>query len=447
MLQPLPDGTQDPTMHSIESERNALVRMINHGDSELATILAPDDFYDASYRNVFNAGKRVIEKFDTCDFLLLCDEMRRSGELEKIGGVPFLAELFTAMAFPAESSIIVMKTQRARRETMLLDKKAKAMIRDGRVEEIPALLAEQGKYISDLLPKKPGSQKEAIIAEMEAKEHVTPTGYLTMDTVALPGGLQAGDLMLIAARPSVGKSSLATSICVNLLKAGLKPALFSLEMSRKQVITRIVCGYHKVLAKDAILRSRELINAIFDERDIDLFIGMNNLTEIERETITTTADVIIIDYFGLITMQSKENRFQQMDEISRRIKNLAITSEKPIIMLTQLNREIEKDKTTREPHLADLFGGGERDADLISFLYDPNAKETRNERNETPSDTARRMEGRKGKEIKWIVRKNRNGPAPVSVPLRFQPELFLFDEEDKRPTIYSSDTPDDSLPF
>lgn len=408
--------------HNTEAEKNALVRMIAHEDYELSTILQSEDFYDNTYRMIFEAAKTVIDNTGAVDFVLICEALQNSKKIQDIGGSVFLAELMQSQASPAKSSVSVMKRCRAARESLSMGATLEAVVREGRVGEVPMLLAQNADRLSGLLPKETKMNREDMIAELTTTNKTIPTGFPTMDLL-LGGGLGPGDLFLIAARPSVGKSSLATTLTANFLKQGVRPAVFSLEMSRKQIVTRILCSYYNQSPDYVRANAKDCINGV--ETDMTLFIGVDDLGSIQMETMATEADVIIIDYFGLITMHSKENRFQQMDEISRAIKNLAVHTETPVIMLTQLNREIEKAKENREPNLSDLFGGGEKDADLITMLWDPSAK---GKTDGDATDVAADLEGRTDCDLKWIVRKNRNGPTGY-VNLRFdKPKFHLYEE-------------------
>lgn len=426
--------------HSTEAERSALIRVILYEDIELVTILQPEDFYDPTYRQIFEACKKLIDENQHCNFVSLCDLLRTNKKIEDIGGAGFIAGLCSGFAAPAHTSVQILKKHRGAREELKMQRERNALVNDGKVDQIPSLLVEHSRKLAEFLPRDKTAGKQEMIDELITTEKTIPTGYVKMDHEVLPGGIGPGDLLLIAARPSVGKSALATNLTANFLREGIVPCFFSMEMSRKQVMMRILCAYYRLTPKEVIERASELINGI--ETDLELMIGINDLHMIQSEAMASPADVFIIDYFGLITMQSKDPRFQQMDEISRCIKNLAIHTEKPIIMLTQLNREIEKDKTNREPMLSDLFGGGEKDADVISFLWDPNAKDKDKQDAANAADV---FSGKQGKELEWIVRKNRNGPPNVTTKLRFIQEMFLMEEEfENRPPAKSTKEP---LPF
>ena len=324
-------------------------------ETQLAEILDPADFYDETHRLMFTTEQKLIKKNGSGSFLDLCEELKGKVDQNVIINVLEIPTIST----PTKAVVRRLKELRSQRELQEIGTEAQRI----QPTEAPQKFLEISERFAGYLPKTEEVSREEIIAELEKKEDLLPTGFLQMDMI-LEGGLPPGSLCLIAARPGIGKSSLATNLAANFLKAGKKPCFFSLEMARKQVLTRILAAYHSKLAADIQKEAKVLMGDL--EILPETHIGTNDCDTIKTITLSTTADVVIIDYLGLITSKGSENRFQQMEEISRSIKLLAIHTGKPIILLTQLNREIEKAKTPRPPMLADLWGGGEKDADLIT---------------------------------------------------------------------------------
>ena len=417
-------GTIRP--HSLDAEKVVLGALIL--DSERAVELVPlldlEDFYDPTYRRIFEGIAACVEKRKAVDFLLLSDELKGDEKILELGGVVFLAALAESVptSSHAKHYIDILKKNRLKRESISFGEHVSAMgYGDATSEAVPDALMEGSRRMAKFLQKEDEGREE-LIRELTEQKTIIPTGYPQMDAL-LGGGLGPGDLFLIAARPSVGKSALATCLAANFMRNGICPAFFSLEMSKKQVATRLLCSYYNKTQEEAYKEARQLICDL--PVDIHLLIGINDLQSITAAILSSDASVFIIDYLGLITSEkhSREGRFQVLDEISRSIKNLAVQCNKPIIMLTQLNREIEKDKANREPYLSDLWGGGEKDADIITMLWDPDARLSDTEKK------AKELEGSTiGTRLKWLVRKHRNGPTG-DIMLKFTKEKFLLEED------------------
>ena len=423
------------------------------GETQYVNLLEPDHFYDPTYREVFQAALNVWNRCGECDFLLMVNELDDNEKVNAIGGSAFLAELSASVASTSfgHTAVRILKEKHAQRAIKKTAKAIDNMMHDGAsIEEMPAYLADRGKEIAQMIPRKTSLDMEDLINEMLEEEERIPTGFEEMDLL-LEGGLIPGGLYLVAARPAVGKSSMATTLMAHFLKAGVSPLLMSLEMSRKQIMQRVLCAYYDQLASDIQPRTRELIERI--ETPFTITDNINSLSNIVTEMYTSEAQVVIIDYFGLITTKThKDNRFQQMDDISRIIKNTARETEKPVIMLAQLNREIEKDKSKRQPRLSDLWGSGEKDADVISFLHDPRAAEALNAEADEIAEAVQSNDTTT--EIQWIVRKNRHGATGFTTLNFDKPKFTMRDPSDiilpghkPAPPRPKPKPPSDSSPF
>lgn len=450
----------DSPPHSTEAEQVVLGAFLLDSERavELSSLLAPEDFYDPTYRAVFEGIVACIKEYKAVDFVILVNHLSENKRVSDVGGSAFLAQLAASVPTSAHAAhyIKILKKKRVEREAIAIGRRVEARgHEEGKAKDIPQILIEESRKLSELLPREALMNRDEILHEIKNPGKKLQTGFLTMDMI-LSGGLGAGDLMLVAARPSVGKSSLATTLTSNFMKKGIRPCFFSLEMSRPQIVTRILCAHYNLTPEEVYIDAERLLKDLTG--DVDLIFGTNDLSTIQTTALSSEAQVFIIDYFGLITANNiKENRFQIMDEISRSIKLLATHTGKPIIMLTQLNREIEKAKENREPQLSDLWGGGEKDADIISFLWDPNAKNIDNqpktdaerqvakvadefEGKPSTYDAKSQVFGSEVKDIMWLTRKNRNGPCG-NVALTFDPKRCLMTEKSYTPEVKQAGMP------
>lgn len=419
-------------------------------DSNLATLLTQEDFHDPVHGEIFKACQDLYHGNNQCDFVLLVEKAEKIDSVARLGGVGFLAGLITEDLPLSSSEAIykVLKRKRAQRESLNISEESRKLVFQD-VTAIPSYLAEKAQKMAEFIPRVGNIQHEDMIAELTAEHSTIPIGINGMDLLT-GGGLGPGDMMIVAARPSVGKSSLATTIMANMLHNKRRACFFSLEMSKKQVFSRLLSAYHKKPVKETKKDIVTYVKAI--ETPFEVIAKMYEITAIQAEMMASEAEIFIIDYISLISMQSREGQFQKLNEISKSIKRLANQIEKPVIVLAQLSREIEKDKTNREPQLSDLWGGGEADPDIITFLWDPNYKETIQEDKKSKAikettKVANELEGKDNKyeegELHWIIRKHRNGPTG-KIYLKFHKELFLMEEKGN----FGSSTPiKHALPF
>ncbi len=398
--------------HDLEAEKAVLHMLIVEGSVEAANILVPEDFFDGVNRDVFVAARELLLKEKKCDLVSIFHVLDGNPAFSR----EYLEEAIISPMIPYNPvpTIEILKNMRVLRERRAtVEEMAKYKPKD-----LPQFLLDEGRKYADLVPKSGEVDKSLLISEITMTEDVIPTGFVGMDELLEGGGLAAGMVFVIAARPSVGKTSLATSMMANLLEKGRSVHFISLEMSRKHILMRVLCGMHRLTTKEVKERAEELVGGL--KTPFNITTDSNDLGAIEAEVLSCPEEVVMLDYMDLITIKNREGRIIQIDEISRGMKNLARNAKKPIVLLRQLNREMERARENREPNMSDLYGAGEKDADVISFLWDPNAKEIEKE----VSGIAHALEGT-AKEIKWMVRKNRNGPVGY-VDLKFYPEKSLF---------------------
>jgi len=413
--------------HSSESEYTIL-GCIMMGESQYLKMLTPAHFYDKTYALIYKTLQEIQEAGKEPDFIEACSALADKQEVQKIGGVDFLMDLTNKVVSVslAPSAVRVIQDKYSKRCAIKAGQKLAEIGADNDhdVTELPQLIAEASRKIAEIIPRAVEMDKDAIIKDLLTVDEKIPTGFADMDAI-LDGGLEAGWVFLIAARPSVGKSAMASTMMANFLKAGVPPLFISLEMSQKQVLKRMLSAYYETDKDEVLEKGEALVRGI----QTPWYMYHNDdISGILQQIYTTPAQVIIIDYFGLISSKSKENSVQKANDISRDLKNAAMEAGKPIILLWQLNRDVEKDKAERQPRLSDLYGGGEKDPDQITFLHNPNAKEELSSEAMTMKE-AMKVENPIG-EIEWVLRKNRHG-ATGYTRLKFEKKKSLMTEEDR----------------
>ena len=434
--------------HSDEAEISILGGMMIEESAvdRAMELLSADDFYHPAHRLIFGAIVALRDQGHAPDFLSVREELRRSGRLEPAGGSEYLARIVDIV--PTAANLVY-------HARIVLDHSVKrSLIAAGtRVvseayeteEDADRLLnrAEERIFaLSDRRFKKsfvPISQLlHGTIAELEAlranDEGITgvPSGFKDLDDVT--AGFQLGDLIIVAGRPSLGKTSLALCIAANAAIARQIPvAVFSLEMSTEQLVQRMISQESLVSLKS--LRTgraqtedwKKVVDACDRLRRAAIYIddsGLLNAMEMRAKArrLKQQKDIglVIVDYLQLMEAAGRsESRQQEITEISRSLKALAKELNIPVLALSQLSRAPEQ-RTDPRPRLSDLRESGaiEQDADLVLFLYKEREKEGETERKPT-------------KLVEIIIGKNRNGPTG-SVPLTFLNEFMRFEPYDPR---------------
>ena len=445
---------------NVEVERAVLGAMmldpeaLDHG----LEILTEDVFYLGNHRKIFSAMKALVEKNSPADLITIAEELNTSGDLEKIGGRSYLSSLMssvvTAGNLAYHADIIRQKAILRSLIHAGSDIVSRAYNENQDVEELldsveqtifnisERRLTGDFSSLSDILPEAYENLEEI----RKSSHSVTglAMGFSKLDD--LTSGMHPSDYIIIAARPSVGKTALALTIALHVAiqeKKGV--ALFSLEMAKEQLVTRLMASKFRVDA-------HRLRNGTLGKRDFRR-IGSNisslssapiyiddtpNLTVLEMRTKArrlmrrTPLGLIVVDYLQLITAGSRrqENRQQEITTISRQLKALGRELGVPVIALSQLSRQVES-RDVKRPILADLRESGaiEQDADLVMFIYRPEMygkKQVKIYGNSYPSSGIAEI----------IIAKQRNGPTD-SVFLRFERQWVSFEslalEEIKSP--------------
>jgi len=431
-----------------EAEISVLGGMLIDGDAVARALEFVDDtmFYREANRRVFRAMARLFQRGQVIDPVTLGEELSKTEELEGVGGMPYIAELLDAVPTAAN----IEYHARIVRERALLRRLIDAssqIIRDSyepgerTVEEILDI-AEQKIFQVAQSHEREGFVwiKKVLYPTFEKIEQLQaakggltgiPTGLHDLDEMT--GGLQRGDLIIVAARPSMGKTAFVTGVGLHAAISQQVPvALFSLEMSKQQVVQRMLCA-EAVVDLGRLMRGRlqdddfgRLAQAAGHLNTAPVWIddsGSLTVLEMRAKARRLKADqpelgLVIVDYIQLMHIgREAENRQQEVSAISRGLKALAKELSVPIVALSQLSRAPEQ-RSDHRPQLSDLRESGsiEQDADIVMFLYRP-------EYYLTPSDAQEKdLQGK----AELIIGKQRNGPTGT-VNLYFRKECARFE--------------------
>ncbi|MBN2361235.1 MAG: replicative DNA helicase [Deltaproteobacteria bacterium] len=447
---PLVDAHRVPPQN-LDAERSVLggVLIDNQALDKIMDIITGDDFYKESHRVIFESMQRLNARGDPVDELTLTQQLRQDEALDKAGGLSYVAAL--SQAVPTAAHVMAYaKIVRDKATQRRLIGAATEIVRQGYREDTDLSQfidsAERTifeatedrrrraiKPIKEVL-KTTFRNLEEIYNRGEAVTGV-PTGFKRLDGIT--SGLQKSDLVIIAARPSMGKTALALNIAGHAaIKAKIPTLLFSLEMSAEQLVSRFLGAEARVNLGD-LRRGRiqetewpRLAQAAGRISDAALYIddsGVLTVTEMRSKCRRVMKEhglgLAIVDYLQLMqgTPGNESNRVQEISEISRGLKALARELDVPVIALSQLSRSLES-RPDKRPMLSDLRESGaiEQDADVVMFVY----REEYYKREETPPDLVGVAE--------IIIGKQRNGPTGA-LKLMFHKEYTRFEnlEEDR----------------
>lgn len=381
-----------------EAERATIGALLIDNDAliNLSPFLRDDDFFIDRHRWIYEAIKGLNDKNTPPDLVTLCDELERQGRLTEIGGAGFLTALMndTPTSIHAEYyGRIVERDAIKRRLIRLAGDIARSAFEEGTSPEELLAKAENSllEVTGNRIEERAKFTKELTAELMEHLDRVCkvkgitgiPTGLTDLDN--LLGGLQRSDMIVIAARPGVGKTSLAIQIAKNAAKRQrIRSLVFSLEMSAGQLIQRMAAAESGIpvnLLRTGKIQSNEW-NKLFEAQNLldslPIAIDDNGMATphyVRSKAIRHQArhglDLIIIDYIQLMASDNRgQNRHQEISDISRVCKNLARQLNIPVIVLSQLSRNVEY-RADKRPNLADLRESGaiEADADIVAFIY------------------------------------------------------------------------------
>lgn len=411
---------------------------------KVADIVRSEDFYREANAIVYAAMVELFEKREPIDVITLTNKLSEQKKLDVIGGNSYIATL--ASSVPSAAHIINYAN--------IVSEKAVLRRLIHASAEIADLAFKENEDISNILDL---AEREVFsVSQKNMKESFTPirdvlaesfdkidelhkdkdtlrgvpTGFKDLDN--LLAGLQPSDLVIIAARPSMGKTSFALNIAQHVAtREGMPVALFSLEMSKEQLVDRLICGEANI--DSWRLRTGNLEDDDFPKigqamatlSEAPLFIddsaGINVLemrTKARRLQAESGLGLVVVDYIQLIQGKSKNgSRTEEVSDISRSLKGLARELNVPVIALSQLSRQVEN-RPSRIPQLADLRESGsiEQDADVVMFIY---------------RDEYYEQDTEKKNIADILIRKHRNGPVG-QIELHFKPERMKFSNMEKK---------------
>ncbi|NLP35987.1 MAG: replicative DNA helicase [Clostridiales bacterium] len=386
--------------HSAEAEQSVIGSMIMDRDAIIAAteVITSEDFYDQQYMILFDAMVELFNEGKPVDLITLQDRLKEKDVPPQVSSLEFIRDLVTSV--PTSANVryyaqIVREKSVLRRLIKASEETANACYLDK--ENLDTILEKAEKSVFNIVQNRGSKEftdiKEVVLRSIDsieaaAKNQGSVTGIATgfYDLDYKTAGLQPSDLILIAARPSMGKTAFALNIAeYAALKSGITTAIFSLEMSQDQLVKRILAMNSKVdsqAIRTGNLSSEDWASLMESAR----IIGNSNLIIDDTSAISVSEmrskcrklkmeknlGLIIIDYLQLMSGSSKraESRQQEISEISRSLKSLAREINVPVIALSQLSRAVEQ-RPDKRPMLSDLRESGaiEQDADVVMFIY------------------------------------------------------------------------------
>ncbi|MGH7788992.1 MAG: replicative DNA helicase [Candidatus Binatia bacterium] len=428
--------------HSIEAEESVLggILLDNNALDRAVELIIPEDFYREAHRKIFRAALDLSERHEPVDLVTLSDALRSRNELQDVGGASYLAELVERVPTAANVGYYAKIVKDKGILRALIQTTTEIAMRSYEAPtQVEHFLDEAEHQIFQLSERKARPSffrvRDIIVESMKAVEQLyerqelvtgVPTGFVDMDKKT--AGLQPSDLIIVAGRPSMGKTAFALNIAqYAALQSKIGVAVFSLEMSKEQLVFRLLCSearvdQSKVRAGYAAQRDYPKL-AIAAERLSEAPIYIDDTPALSVLELRAKArrlkrerdanlGLIIVDYLQLMRGISSDSREQEISSISRSLKALAKELSLPVIALSQLNRQVES-RADKRPVMADLRESGaiEQDADVIMFLYRPSVYDPKN------ADEH---------DAEVIIGKQRNGPTGT-VNLTFFSEYTRFE--------------------
>jgi replicative DNA helicase len=411
--------------------------------NKILEVLQPEDFYKVSHQKIYSAILSLFQKGEPFDVISLSNQLQSRGELEGIGGAPYLAKLAASVASGANA---VHYAKIIREKAMLRHAihVATDIVEQGfnGCEDVESFLDGAEKNIFQISERNIRQSfspvREIVKDSFKAIEHLyenktavtgVSTGFKKLNE--LTSGFQPSDLVIIAGRPSMGKTAFALNVALNAAReSGQAVAVFSLEMSKEQLVQRMLCSEARVDSsklRGGYLRETDwpkLTKAASTLSESALFIDDTpaiSVLEMRAKTRRLKKEqklgMVVVDYLQLMRSDNNESREREVSDISRSLKALAKELKVPVVALSQLNRGVEA-RNEKRPQLADLRESGsiEQDADVIAFIY---REEVYNR--DTPDQGTAEI----------IIGKQRNGPIGT-VKLKFFSEYTRFEELEEK---------------
>ena len=437
--------------NSLESEQAVLgcVLLDQEAQTDILSSLSPDDFYSESHRNIFKAMQTIFSKSIPVDYVTLTSELEVEKKLDSVGGIDYIT--FLTNVVPSAANFMhycdIVSSNAIRRN---LIKSGQKIIENAfnSTDEKEAMQSAE-KLIFDLSQKdngkgdlelvgKPGGALTNVLkelnylAENQGKMRGLPTGFTDFDK--LTNGLQKSALIILAARPGVGKTSFAMNIATHVaIEEGKKVAVFALEMSKEELMRRSLASIAKVNLSNVLRGSldqeewkriwtaeKKLAQSPLYLSDSSMVTPLDIISKCRKLKMTEGLDLVVIDYLQLMTSgkTSRENRTQEITEITRMLKVTAKELDVPIILLSQLSRDVDK-REDHKPVLSDLRDSGsiEQDADIVMFLYNPDYYNDAISQDEAGT-------------VYLLISKHRSG-SPGEVKLKWIKEITTYTNADQ----------------
>ncbi len=426
--------------HSQEAEESVLGAMLIDKDAVIAVaeFLSSDDFYDERLKEVYRACIDLYEERTPIDVLTVTEKLKKRKVLKEVGSSSYLAELANKVPTAAhvEHYGRIVKDTATKRSLMSVASKLVDVSMDEGLGANEVLDKAESAIFSlsqKSLSKAFTSVRDTLAESFDRLDELhksgggirgVPTGFKDLDDAL--AGLQQSNLVILAARPGVGKTTLAMNIAQYVAVELKRPVgFFSLEMSREELVDRLLVAQADIdawrlktgkLSEDDFSKLSDAMGVL---AEAPLFIDdtpalsvLEMRTKARRLQVESGLDLLVVDYLQLARSRNLENRVQEVSEISQGMKNLARELKIPVVVLSQLSRAVET-RGGKKPQLADLRESGsiEQDADVVMFLW--------REDDENPEN------------IMLDISKHRNGPLR-SVPLRFKGDRIRFYTRDTK---------------
>jgi replicative DNA helicase len=435
----------------IDSERSVIGAMMLEKDAviRVADVLSPDDFYDPRHAKIFNAVLELFEKAQPIDILSVTQKLKEKDLLKNVGGSAYLTDLINSVPTATHVSYYaqLVKQKRVLRDLVNTSSEITAKIFDSAGGDTDELLDEVEQRVFSI-SQKSRPQKFVLVKDdlKEAYERIEKlhhgekglrgisTGFDDLDHYL--SGLQKSDLIILGARPSLGKTSLCLDIARHAaVKGNASVGIFSLEMSRDQIIDRLIASEAQVplwklrtgrlntseetefeMIREALDRLSKVKMYVDDTPSANIIQLRSMARRLKAER---GVDLLVVDYLQLIQPRiSIDNMVQGMTEVSRGLKSLARELQVPVLAAAQLSRAVEQ-RDVKIPRLSDLRESGslEQEADVVLFIY----RKDRDKIDPSPEEQ---------NTAELIIAKHRNGPIG-SVKLKFDAEKVSFKNIDK----------------
>jgi len=436
--------------HNLDAEKSVIGALLIDKDAitEVAEFLRPNHFYREGHGDIYEAIIDLFEKREPVDLITLSEQLKKKKHFEKIGGTSYLSEL--ASFVPTSVHVVkyaqIVKDNAIKRQLIGTANKLSELSfsESGDVHDILDAAEQEIFGISQAHLKQNFVHVKTVLTEsFDRLEELSrskgvfrgiATGFPDLDNIL--SGMQKSNLLILAARPGIGKTSLALNIAqFAAVKKNVPVGIFSLEMSKEELMDRVLA--HESGVSATRIKNGDLDDAAYESlsmamgrlAEAPLYIDdtpalsiMEMRTKARRLQIENGLQLLVVDYLQLARGRNLENRVQEISEISQGLKNLARELKIPVLALSQLSRAVEQ-RGSRQPQLSDLRESGaiEQDADVVMFIYRDDAGEDNG--------------GHRSKEIlaKLSIAKHRNGPTG-EIDLIFVGEKVAFFPREKRHT-------------